>query len=570
MEANMITRFQKGTALTAWALLVAFVYYINHCTPPLADDWYYNWNDWGRIIPDAWREYFDWNPRISGTVLTRVFALLPGGIVDIINTSVLICFFVLIIRIACGKLFRTMMWNWSTPFLVSGLTFFLLHNPGQIMFWHCGVASYLMPVVLGLILMATFTDTLRSPAKWHPSPLKFAILCIITIVSGMGTFNFSCGVFLVACTVLYQKYIYIESKKIRMHPGSGKLVLILSLMIFCMILLIIAPGNAGRLQTLDEDMLPLFEGGLSRNFNRLISSTFSLHFRFIFAYGLMITCFLIRRITGPWTRDDALVIYGCLMLYVISQAALLVSPVSIATRVYAPGTTFLIIAAFKIVYPLTLHGATYIRIPIKLIASGLFFLNVPSMSAAHEQKIWWDRAQPMLYSSKKNIILPYYPADCSYMGSVDHFIVDTPHPLRNAIHRVTGKESIFEDTTRCRYTTGEGTTYTLRDTSPLKKGGQLCCGTTVTEKIQVWYPSPSKWKWWKPTAVWNRLMCADTRTTTDSLASMGYESAWMENGRISWAVYPASLKKPKLPILWIQIPEEKAIFERCHPKPTWR
>lgn len=575
MEENVITRFQKGTALTAWALLVAFVFYINQCTPPLADDWYYNWNDWGRIIPDAWREYFDWNPRITGTLLTRVFALLPVGIVDIINTTVLISFFVLIVRIACGKCFRTVMWDWSTPFLISGLTFFLLQNPGQIMFWHCGVASYLFPVVFGLILMAALTDALRSTSTWQPSAMKLTILCIVTIASGMGTFNFSCGVFLVACAVFYQKYIHIESGKIRLHSGSGKLVLILILMIFCMLLLVVAPGNAGRLHSFGkEKILPLFEGGLSQNFNQLLAAVFALHFRFVVVYGLMLACFLIRRITGSWSRDDAMVTYGCLILYAISQAALLVSPVPIATRVYAPGTTFLIIAAFKIIYPLILHRTTHLRTSIKLISSGLFILNIPSMSAAYEQKAWWDRAQPMLYSSEKNIILPYYPADCSYMGSYDYFIGDTPHPLRNAILRITEKETIFEDRTRCHYKTDGGVTYALRDISPLKKGGQLYCENPVlinkNDKKQIWYPSPNKWKWWKPSAVWNRLICTNTQTTSDSLSSMGYESAWMENGRINWAAYPTSLKKPKLPTLWIQIPGETAIFERCQPKPTWR
>lgn len=269
----------------AWILLICTILYLNVCTPPLSDDWAYNCGEWKNIIPDTWNEYFAWNPRVTGTMFTRIFALLPNGIVDVINTLMVPLMFMYVVRIAIGNNWKQAFSHWLTPCILWGYTLFMLIYPGQVLFWHCGVASYYFPMVLGIMLVDAFVDSLKKGEIWNPSLPRLAGWCLIAVLGSMGTFNLAGAIFLLGCFLMVYLHFQQGGCIWKMPIHQWKLSLILILIVLCQVLVVISPANDIRMQcTPPEEIGNIFNGGFYRQTRDFITNVFSYK---VFRTGLL-------------------------------------------------------------------------------------------------------------------------------------------------------------------------------------------------------------------------------------------------------------------------------------------
>lgn len=564
-------KFYPG--LITWSILIAIIWYLNICSPPITDDWWYNCMEWKNVLPDTYREYFTWNPRLTGTFLTRVFSLSPNWLVDILNTLGVLLLFGLILYTSFGSRWKSVALQWYTPLLLWGLLLFVMINPGQVILWHCGVAFYVWPMVTGMTILASLMQSLREETEWNPSWWIVVGLGILTAISSLGTYNFTGAVFLLACAMLVRNQKLAKAEKIWMlTPGSKKLVFILLVIAVCLLFILIAPGNAVRMKShAPEEIGNIFNGGFERQNRDFVSNVFNIHIvRFLWVYALIICGYIVRRFIGNWTREDALVIYICTALFFVSLGSFYMSPVQVAPRVYAPSSLFLIIAAFKILYPLAKFKWRLVRYIFTISILAWMLMIIPVFKGAEEQRIWWKRAQTMLASDKTDIQLPYYPSMNNYMATYPMFVEDVHQETgKNHVSRVCGKNSVRENRVRCRYETSDKRILTILDMEEHGTSGVMQC--THESEIIVWYPSPSRMAWLNPSSVWNRLKSDSIQQTNAShLKEMGYVSATLKQGKIEWPTYPKSLKKPAIPTIWVQTSPETDLYERCPAKPDWR
>lgn len=577
--------YQNTLACISWTALIVCIYYLNRCTPPLADDWCYHCMEWCNVLPDTWREYFNWNPRITGTLLTRVFALSPNWLVDIILTVFAVIMYVSIVYISAGVEWRRVMLCWYTPLLLWGMNLFLMLAPGQVLFWHCGAAFYLVPMSCGTALAASFIKSLRESSVWNPTGMKMAIFYVLALVSGMGTFNYIGAVFLLGCVLLWRGYMRLQYHHSEFIKSWWKLILVLSLIILCQFLIVIAPGNACRLACFPpEEVGNIFNGGFERQTRDTINTIFNFHvFRVLWVYMIIGTGLILRHFLTPWSRVDTYIVYGFIVLFFISLGSLYLSPVRMAERVYAPSLVFLMIAAFRILYPLFEVRWKLVRWGMSAVVVAWMALMLPAKLAAWEQKVWWDRAENMLLSDCRDIVLPYCPLANNYVCGHPLFIYEIDSDKldgKNPVSRVFGKHTVTESNVRCSYKTAKDDVFIFRDNlvlsgdAPSVMGGTLCLQSEEKDdfpELIIWYPSPSVSTWLAPSAVWKRMTIDNSRQAdAETLRAMGYVSAVMVRGQIEWSPYPKSLKKPKVPTIWIQVSPDTDVYECCIGKPDWR
>lgn len=563
----------------AWILLICTILYLNVCTPPLSDDWAYNCGEWKNIIPDTWNEYFAWNPRVTGTMFTRIFALLPNGIVDVINTLMVPLMFMYVVRIAIGNNWKQAFSHWLTPCILWGYTLFMLIYPGQVLFWHCGVASYYFPMVLGIMLVDAFVDSLKKGEIWNPSLPRLAGWCLIAVLGSMGTFNLAGAIFLLGCFLMVYLHFQQGGCIWKMPIHQWKLSLILILIVLCQVLVVISPANDIRMQcTPPEEIGNIFNGGFYRQTRDFMTNVLSYKvFRTEFAYIFVLVCFIIRRFT-TWTRQDAYMVYGFVALFIIAQASLYLSPVQTSERVYAPPYVFMWIAAFRIVYPVFFMKNFFIRWGIRAYIILWLLLTLPAVSRAIEQKIWWDNAEPMLRENEQDVMLPYCPLLNNYMSAHGFFVDYGEKDGKNQICRVYSKNTVRISDQRCTYDLGNNTQLIMTDTSRRKYGlynpigGKLHLENPsgeIPSVMTIWYPSPSRFTWLAPSAVWARL-CHGTQNTADAakLQAMGYVQETITNGSLEWEMFPKSWNRPLVPDIWVENADSSS-FSRIEGKPDW-
>lgn len=585
MSNEQSSVYQRTLACISWFALIVCIYYLNRCTPPLADDWNYHCMEWSNVLLGTWREYFSWNPRITGTLLTRVFALTPNWLVDVILTANVIIMYVGIVYISGGREWKRVLLCWYTPLLLWGMNLFLMVAPGQVLFWHCGAAFYLIPMSCGTVLAASFVKSLRESSIWKPSGMQLSFFLLLTLVSGMGTFNYIGAVFLLGCVLLWRGYMRVQYQLSVFIKSWWKLILLLLLIVLCQFLIVISPGNACRLACSPPDEIGnVFNGGFERQTRDTIGVIFNFHiFRILWVYMIIGAGFIIRRFLVPWSRTDTYIVYGFIVLFFISLGSLYLSPVRMAERVYAPSLVFLMIAAFRILYPLFEVRWKFVRWIMCAVVAAWMALMLPAKLAAWEQKLWWDRAESMLLGDDRDIVLPYCPLTNNYLCGHPLFIYDVDADKadgKNSVSRVYGKNSVIENNVRCCCKLTSGESLIIRDKlvisadSVSAPGGTLCFQSEKMANcpdLIIWYPSPSAFSWLSPSAVWKRMTIGNTRQTdAATLRAMGYVSDVMIHGRIEWETYPKSLKKPKVPTIWIQVSPGVDMYECWEARPDWR
>lgn len=538
-------------------------------------------DSWADIIPSTYREYFRWNPRFTGTGLSRVFSLSPTWLVDAVNTAGFLIFSILLIYLAFGRRWKDYLWRWQTVALIWVLSMYVMLAQGQVFLWHCGCAFYLWQTNLSLLFLAFFRPYLEVEEGGHPAPWgwgKAVFLLLLAFCVGIASFNFG-GTVAAAVALL----AWVNRRRL----SQPKLVAAaLACMALGIILVLVSPGNAIRLEAIRQEIPADAFGSLPEGVAGHIARQLEYHSRSsnVIFYVLFVVVYLIRQLRHGLTREDQLIIWGGVGMFVVSHIALWVCPALAAPRVLMPSFAALFVAALRLMLPLLLVTRTRWISGLCLCGFALFPLRVvPDMV---QQKIWWEHTLPLLEEasdSGTDLVIPYFPGTkLSYCQLRDRYLDDNVRQFPNSdFARRLGVATARESRERCRYAGtwgGCGVSGSLQDTPEGYVLSLQFTGENPPASLDLWVPAlerKSRRKWTNPWKMLVRWYRGNTPMTGEELASLGYDSVTVElaQGKAVHHLPPGGrgFKKPQLPVIWLPVEGDNP-HGLCQPlsvSPTW-
>ena len=470
MQQGSSTHRQGVTAAILWLAVICLYYTTAYWTPPCADDWQYYPHSWSAIIPDACQEYMSWNPRLTGTVLTRVFSYLPHGLVCTINTAGFAAYCALLVELAFPASWRQKLADWRTPLLSWLLVVAVMPKFGECFLWQCGTAFYMWGLVFGMAVLVWHRRVLQKPETAHPAALAWLIPC--TFLAGAGLYNMG-GILILAGAGLLVR------GRIPHAGGKAAVACTMAAAIATLALVTVAPGNAERLRAIG-DTGSLFSPYAGEHLmNAAIAFAPSL---FSPLLQLATLVFLVRGVCKKTAgiRQELPALLAMVGGAAASAAALFISPTPAPPRAFC--VTLMFVCALILYACLTEHGlfCGCFRRAAGLLLPACCLYTLYPLPMVYEQKIWWDNNAAALQpeSGQEEILLDFFPGSRLrwYAAAGFRFSSNYPGDFRErGIMQTTGCKRIHESTARCAY---------LLSTAP---GRELCA--IINEKPASPYPA---------------------------------------------------------------------------------
>lgn len=579
-------------SLIFWIYLALFLFLLNVCVPMVWDDWSYRENSWGDILPGAYREYFVHNPRIASTLLTRCFSLLPPLLVDTLNTLAFLLLGVLSLYLAFGRSWRNWAANWQSAALFWVLTVGLVPVFGEVFLWHCGSASYLWVHLCALGMLALLrplwdeeagqaNDGIDAPSgggkvrlrlRWMP------LLALMALIAGCSNFHTGPAI-LLSCAALS----WMGRTRLRFPRRMG---LLLALSAVSCVLILIAPGNDGRMATLraGEDYK---ETTRLEMLGRLLEP----HLRALPLYALLFFAIRWRNRRRCWGREDRRVFYGFLAIAALTQLAFLASPATPPARSWQITFALIIVASMRALLPIMiLHRPRRTTRALLLALALLPLLGLPKMIAEREWLHQAARTLSYARSSGQDVELPYWPftKDKLFGFMREYVSSENPQDWKNThLARCYGINSVRQSSLRCTYAgvlngwkaeaaSHDAPRYATLTHWNLTPGKEAQRGRAAY--LCLSHPEERK-RYWRPSAVLHRLFADrhSTALTQQELKARGYRIETLQLPAIGeekslsldWTREKKYSKKPASPTLWAAVlptpPEEDTLFTRLLP-----
>lgn len=246
-ENNIYNKVATVIILTA---IAAGFYVLNHHTPYLVDDFFYDFKGWGnnRItslgdVTDSVKTfYLGWGGRLGCAFFPFLFMLIDKDVFDIANT---IAYIFLIL----GINFLSIGWarvSVGSILLINGIIFLLSPAFGQFFIWLTGAGAYLWPMVIAVYFMIPFRMQMEADDELGASTLLSLGFGVLGIFAGCGHELIGCATFSSIAIASIAHYKRFHHFPIWMKAGLGGCLL--GLIIF-----FAAPGNYVRLASAESD-----------------------------------------------------------------------------------------------------------------------------------------------------------------------------------------------------------------------------------------------------------------------------------------------------------------------------
>ena len=452
--------FNRHTILLIASILGLFllILFLQICTPPISDDWAYRLDTISEIFPAVIKHYSDWNPRIAGTFLTMLYSQCPTWLVDIINTIITFLFLILILYIAVGKKWLNYVNDWKILPLSFAILVFSMPDFSEIFLWHCGSASYAVPIVSALAFFALTRDYLDSLIHGRPSSIGYGRLSLMSLcaaVAALGTFQLGGVIF------LYTGFLCVSA--VRRKQFQWRLGIIPLLMLVCTAVLLISPGNANRLIIATGSAT----GGMGTwSWTDRFSAHFCQHIaihiapsRILLILG-SVFLFLYTWRKGWMERTNLVMGVAGICSALAVMGSLYISPLLPAARAFSPAYAFFYIFSGVALLSSEKLFATHriLRCSAMVLLLGFLLLPARQLNRLWDMRTWWQRTENILESargSNRDIIIPYCPTRhespflfaYSYMSTA----LEREGWTFSDIAKAYGLKSVKESNVRCAY-----------------------------------------------------------------------------------------------------------------------
>lgn len=561
-----------------WGLVAIGMLMMQLSYPWHTDDWYYACTTWKKLLPDAFHEYYSFNSRLTGLVLTRVFSLSPDVLMDVINTIGYLIFSVLVLMMAFGSRWKQLGSRWETHVLLWWLCMWFIPAGDGIFRWLCGSAFYMWPINFCFVVIV-WTMRYLKPRDIVPSSWK-VVLCVLpcAFLGGLGNYNFG-GLVGFVLLVAWVNLLRQHSPESRKVFCIGLVVLVATAIVVC------SPGPYRRIDVVQKaaqhaDAATIALQSTSSRIMRflpkiIVSAPLAL---------LCMVCFVWRCVKKQWTREDLCIIVGFGALIIISALPIWLMPVKGSSRAYALSFILVCIPVLRLLLPADMFTSRWLKccfyaaLLIPMIATAY---KAPSEYAAY---CWWNKTKYVIaHSVGDSLQFPYFPRANAVM-----LPDEGPGGHRKAIQTVLGVSWVSESRERCRY---EGVVAGVPVFGNLKDGKQVFLNAVIpsgdlggrlslkaegiaSTSAFVAYPSDDAMVWYHPKAVARRLLHpASSSADAEELTAMGYTiaEAQVQDDCIflEWRVYPRAWAKPNCPDIWLSLPhtgmQEDFVLLEAHP-----
>lgn len=217
---------------------------LNFLTPYFSDDFYMTNNHYTleTFIQAAKYDYLNWNGRIVGQNLLRIFMNIPNPLFRILNAA-MFCLLTFLILLYTSK-----NWRRLSPLkylAIIGASWLFLPAFGQAVLWVAGASNYLwttdfillmgLPYLVRALDIQTFTDKQRLNRY-----VKAGLIMILGLIAGWSNENTSGGLIMgIVLLMLYQRFI--ANRRFQLWQFTGLLSTIVGFLA-----LITANGNKVR------------------------------------------------------------------------------------------------------------------------------------------------------------------------------------------------------------------------------------------------------------------------------------------------------------------------------------
>lgn len=405
-----------------------------------------------------------------------LYSQMPSLLVDILNTHLTLIFLVLIVYIAQGKGCTNCVRKWKVLPLLFIVIIVTFPDFAEVFMWHCGFASYMVPIIASLAYFALSRDYLITLYKGKPTSIHYGNLIAMVfcaIIAALGTFQLGGVIFLHAC--------FLCALALRKKQFQWRLCIIPLLMLACIAILLISPGNANRL---------IIETGSSTGG----MSTWSLVDRFWAHFQqhvathiaparllLILTstfCFVYSWRKGWMRQSNMMVGITCALAALAVMGSLYLSPLLPEPRVFSPAYSFFYVFAAVAFLSSERLFAKSRMLRYSSMVLLLVFMVIPTRQLGRlwDMHTWWQRTENMLESARgfnRDIIIPYCPTRheppfffaYSYMSEV---LARETWPFSD-IAKAYGLKSVRESQVRCRYESIDGSIQAELEDVPDKK-----------------------------------------------------------------------------------------------------
>lgn len=568
-----------------WLLVIFYILLCQFAVGMGGDDWFYRNTTWANIVPEALREYMVTNPRLPATMLTRVYSLSPWYLVDIANTVVFFGLCYLLLRLTLGTAWKNALKRWETPLFLTVLLLYVVPLSGGLFYWHCGVASYGWPLIYNFTLLLWLRKIVvekDAVGSWVKVWLFGAPLALL---AAMGMYSIGGLSFLATIAALY------ILKKRANDDDFKKLSVIAVVLLIGLVAVVVAPGNYHRIDMVNASAGDAVKGVALKTaqspqarFWRVLPGVLP----GLLLMLVMASVFIKRCLQRSWTKDDVIYIAFCVGSAIIMAIPVLLLPVKAPSRAYAGCYIMALLVAVR----LMLTGPSLGRFGTYMFRAALL---VPVLLAATALPSQWDTYQWWLKVEKhidqpacKTYEMPYNPADSIYCGPRHFWYNDmlknfnagevTENPVRCFYSGTVGEVTVKGDLTEepLRYLCDDFVDPNLAGTLRLELTGME--DTVLPDSVAVaYYVTPSTAPYiGKAHELWANAVQADTvsRAELEKQPHWVIQTAEKQDGAyvLKWEDYPASLKRPKCPDIWVAIPDASGqqVFHRISAKPSWR
>lgn len=571
--------------LIVWTLIVLYILFSQFAAYMGGDDWAYRSTTWGSILSDALKEYMTWNPRLPATMLTRIYSLSPWYLVDIASTIAFFLLCYIMLRLAFGKEWKEPLKRWETPLCLVTLLLYVIPKSSELFFWHCGIAFYCWSLVYNFALLLWLRSVVveENPVgSW----LKVVLLGVpLSLAAAMGMYSSGGLVFLAALVAVY------IVKKRGNNEDYKKLLFLAIVLGIGLLAVVAAPGNFHRMEVVKHVTTDTVKGAVIQQaqtpqarFWRLLPGVLP---------GLLLMCvmagvFLKRCVKRTWSKNDIIFIALCAVAAVIMAVPVLVLPTKSPSRAYAACYIMVCLAALRLMYT----GPALGRFGKCMFRAALLvpvLVSVAALPSQWNQYQWWLKVSEHIdQPACQTCEIPYNPSDTLYCAPQSFWY--------GALLKNFNAEEITENPVRCFY---EGTVagavlkgslteaplhYLYDSFTDGLQGGTLRLeltgrdAETLPDSVAVaYYVTPLTAPYiGKAYELWANAVQADTvsRSELEKQPHWVIQTAEKHEGAyvLKWEDYPASLKRPKCPDIWVALPDASGqqMFSRISAKPSWR
>lgn len=556
----------KVHAWLAWLVLALLLAAFHVMTPRLWDDWSYQVDSFVSIFPEVVDEYFGRNSRMPGIFMTRFLTLWPDWLTDVFGVCMALLAFGLMAYIAFGRRMREYLCHWQLPVLLWVLLVMAVPVFGEVMFWHCGMVSYLLSVLFCLGVLALLRPLLDAVATTGALPPRglglswwwWPLLLVLGWLAGESNFNTGDAVL-----VLVVGLMLVQWKILRRDPAMW--VLLVGLLVGSLMVLL-SSGNEGR-------MLEVEAGGGSDSVSMIsmLGRIAEPHWRSVLIYVVAAVAIVRRCRTGSWSREDTLLCGAMVLVALASQGCFLFSPATPPQRIWCMTFMVLAIAELRVILPwLLVCRRRRLANAVLLLLACLPLCALPKTIAQYQ---WMRDAYARVEAQRGSgdrVVLPYWRfTKDKLFGFVRSFVSTEPGTQfpNQALAHLYGLSDVVQSDWRCSYAGACGD-FVLQGRSFDRPGyATLTCWKVQasgvvpqTETLSLYIAHPDRRnKWWSPKAVLARCAGSSEVMTPAQLRERGYTIdvlplAHAEAGEeqvVDWLRVKKYSMMPSAPDLWL-------------------